>query len=49
MMGGKWFKSLFDDNVTEETLLKVALGQMESVLGISDPPVRSQVHILRQW
>ncbi|KAK4005224.1 protoporphyrinogen oxidase [Daphnia magna] len=48
MMGGKWFKSLFGDHVNEEALLKIALGQLQSVLGISDPPARAQVHILRQ-
>lgn len=49
MMGGKWFKSLFGDKVTKEELLDVALKQLKSILGISDPPIRSQVHILSQW
>lgn len=49
MMGGKWFNSLFGQQVSQETLLDVALKQVQSVLDISDQPVRSQVHILRQW
>ena len=49
MMGGRWFESLFGRNVTEETLLDVALKEVRSVLGIEDTPSRFRVHILRQW
>ena len=49
MMGGRWFESLFGRNVTEETLLDIALKEVRSVLGIEDTPSRSRVHILRQW
>nr|CAG4649354.1 EOG090X06SP [Scapholeberis mucronata] len=48
MMGGKWFESLFGVDPTEQTLLNVALQQIESVLGIKEAPRRSQVHILRK-
>nr|CAG4643979.1 EOG090X06SP [Lepidurus arcticus] len=46
MMGGKWFHELFGPNPEPEQLLKIALQQIESVLGIKDAPVRSQVSIL---
>lgn len=49
MMGGKWFESLFGKDPKEDTLLKTALQQIESVLGIKEAPCRSQVHILRKW
>ena len=43
MMGGRWFKSLFGNDVTKEQLLDVALSQIEAVLGIGQPPDRYQV------
>ena len=49
MMGGKWFQSLFGSHPTKEMLLEVALKEVGSVLGITDPPIRSQVHIQSQW
>nr|CAG4641718.1 EOG090X06SP [Eurycercus lamellatus] len=48
MMGGKWFNSLFGEQATKEMLLDIALKQIGSLLGITDLPARSQVHILRQ-
>nr|CAG4651846.1 EOG090X06SP [Triops cancriformis] len=46
MMGGKWFPELFGSNPNPEQLLRTALQQIESVLGIRDSPVRTQVSIL---
>nr|CAG4643225.1 EOG090X06SP [Ilyocryptus agilis] len=48
MMGGRWFQSLFGDHVTEKQLLEIASKEIESILGISDPPSRFSAHILRQ-
>lgn len=48
MMGGKWFKSKFGDNVTEAELLDKAFGQLRSILKIDQPPVDYKVNILRK-
>lgn len=48
MMGGYWFKSLFGDTPSKDTLLKVATDQMKSILNIDEPPEFAQVNILKE-
>lgn len=46
-MGGRWFETLFGnpDNVQTDDLLKVAVEAIRRHLGISNPPIRSQVFV----
>lgn len=48
MMGGKWFKSKFGDNITEAELLDKALGQLRTIMKIDQPPKDHKVKILRK-
>ncbi|XP_066262942.1 protoporphyrinogen oxidase [Euwallacea similis] len=47
MMGGYWFKDLFGENPSEETLLKVACDNVKSILHIKDSPLHYKVNVLR--
>lgn len=47
MMGGYWFKELFGDNPSLETLLDVALSEVKQSLKIKVKPKRYHVKILR--
>lgn len=46
MLGGRWFKDKFGDNVTEEKLYKIALAEIKSILNIKDAPTAYHVSIL---
>ncbi|XP_063823920.1 protoporphyrinogen oxidase [Ostrinia nubilalis] len=46
MLGGKWFKEKFGDNVTEKELLDIALKEIKSILHITDVPAAQNVNIL---
>ncbi|CAG9773036.1 unnamed protein product [Ceutorhynchus assimilis] len=48
MMGGYWFKDLFGDDPSEETLFNIARDNLNKILNISDEPVQYKVNILRQ-
>ena len=45
MMGGRWFQTLFGDAATGEDLTRVAHQQVIEMLGIQEPPSRSQVQL----
>lgn len=47
MMGGHWFEHYFGKDASEETLLNIALQQIENILKISKSPILSKVNILR--
>lgn len=46
MLGGRWFKEKFGDNVTEKQLLGIALKEIDSILSIKDEPAAHNVNIL---
>ncbi|KAG7164142.1 Protoporphyrinogen oxidase-like 1, partial [Homarus americanus] len=46
MMGGYWFKTLFGDNPSDESLLDVAINEVKETLKISIKPVRHKISIL---
>lgn len=46
MLGGRWFKQRFGDNITENELLDIALKEVKSILHIREDPTASNVNIL---
>lgn len=48
MLGGRWFKEKFGDNVTEKILLDIALKEIKTILNITEEPTASNVNILVQ-
>lgn len=46
MLGGKWFKEKFGDDVSEETLLGIAMREIGTILNIKVKPTASNVNIL---
>ncbi|XP_063360128.1 protoporphyrinogen oxidase [Cydia amplana] len=47
MLGGRWFKEKFGDNVTEQELLRIAMKEIKSILNIKEQPTDSHVNILK--
>ncbi|KAJ8733553.1 hypothetical protein PYW08_001851 [Mythimna loreyi] len=48
MLGGKWFKERFGDDVSEETLLGIAKREVRTILNINIEPTTSNVNILKK-
>lgn len=48
MLGGRWFKEKFGENVTEGKLLEIALREISSILNITDKPAAHHVNILNK-
>lgn len=48
MLGGKWFKERFGDNITEKELMNIALKEIVRILNIQESPAASHVNILKQ-
>ncbi|CAK1545821.1 unnamed protein product [Leptosia nina] len=48
MLGGRWFKEKFGQNVTEDRLLNIALGEIKTILKIEDSPAAYNVNILKK-
>lgn len=47
MMGGKWFRQKFNDNISHAELLEIAIQQIQSILKIKQMPNECQVNVLR--
>lgn len=47
MLGGRWFKEKFGDDVTEEQLLGIAMKEVNTILKINSQPSVNNVSILR--
>ncbi|XP_063376877.1 protoporphyrinogen oxidase [Cydia fagiglandana] len=48
MLGGRWFKEKFGDNVSEQELLSIAMKEIQSILNIKEQPTDSHVNILEK-
>ncbi|XP_059052909.1 protoporphyrinogen oxidase [Achroia grisella] len=48
MLGGRWFKEKFGDNVTEKKLLDVAVQEINKILNIKEKPSVYNVNILEK-
>lgn len=48
MMGGRWFNERLGANITNEEVLRIAKGQIESILKISGEPEAFKVNVLRK-
>lgn len=48
MLGGKWFEEKFGDNVSEGTLLGIAMREVGKILNIKIRPTASNVNILKK-
>lgn len=48
MLGGKWFKERFGDNVKNNDLLAIAVKEISRILNINDQPAAYNVNILKQ-
>ncbi|KAG7307725.1 hypothetical protein JYU34_006296 [Plutella xylostella] len=48
MLGGRWFKERFGDNITKDQLLAIAMKEVRSILKITMEPTVSHVNILEK-
>lgn len=46
MLGGRWFKEKFGQNITNDELYKIALHEIQTILNIKESPTNYHVNIL---